>query len=426
MPAEPPATPPQPPPSAPEPRRLTKPGSWSLEWTLPLLISALLAIIVTIYGSAAYEEMRSSSVAAATAHLRTVSGQLAELAAVSSGQRGAALRAIAADSSIRALLARRGDTARAAAILERAAMATDSTLVGMELWSADGVRLYARGDRATVGDSLVLRRAMAASLRADSLRRSPLYGAGTHVRTWTVVPAHEWGRIVGFVAERRQLANNPRTEEQIRHLTGQDVTVLFANRDGGFWSDLRGRPVDAPFVLDRSSDTFALGGDDDNRVFGARALIPGAPYTIVLTLPEEAVVRRARDFLGRMLSFGLVLLLVGAGGAWALSRHVTRPLRTVSDAAEAVAAGDYEHRVAIARRDELGRLGHTFNAMATRIGASRDELELRAEQASELATELAQRNDELGAAQQETLRAVQRIERLQSVTAALAGALDFE
>jgi signal transduction histidine kinase len=127
-----------------------------------------------------------------------------------------------------------------------------------------------------------------------------------------------------------------------------------------------------------------------------------------------------------MLAIGVLLLAAGTLGAWLLSRHVTRPLRIVTEAAEAVAAGDYAQRVDVRRQDELGRLGETFNAMATRIGESHDELAQRVEQSAALATELVQRNHELRLAQEETLRAVSRTDRLQSVTAALAAALDFD
>ena len=74
---------------------------WSLEWTLPLLISTLLVLVVAIFGSAAYEEMRSSSVAGATMRLGDVSRQLADLARASSAQRAAVLRGVANDSARR-------------------------------------------------------------------------------------------------------------------------------------------------------------------------------------------------------------------------------------------------------------------------------------------------------------------------------------
>jgi signal transduction histidine kinase len=58
-------------------------------------------------------------------------------------------------------------------------------------------------------------------------------------------------------------------------------------------------------------------------------------------------------------------------------------------AAEAIAAGDYGRRVDISRRDEVGRLGETFNVMAARVAESRRALEQRTEALRESNEELA-------------------------------------
>jgi signal transduction histidine kinase len=410
------------------PARTARPGRlrWSIEWTLPLLISTLLVLVVAIYGGAAYEEMRTSSVAAATARLHVVSRQLADLARSASVPRAAMTRLVADDSATRRLLERGGPTTRPAALLARAVASGDSTLIAAELWSADGVRRFAQGEPATPADSVELRRTMLEAAHADSLRRSPFYRVGERVYSWTVLPAHDGGRIIGFVAERRRVGNSPTVERQIRRLTGQDVSVLVANDDGRFWSDLLGHEVAPPFALQPPGRVFRTVGPHGERLYASRAPVAGAPYSLIVSIPAAGVLRRPRDFLRRMLGIGLVLLVVGAAGAWVLSRHVTRPLRTVTEAAEAVAAGQYAHRVEVRRRDELGRLAHTFNSMAARIGASHDELAFRAEQASALAMELALLNDELRVAEEDTRRAVRRMQRLHTVTGALAGAVDFQ
>jgi signal transduction histidine kinase len=64
-----------------------------------------------------------------------------------------------------------------------------------------------------------------------------------------------------------------------------------------------------------------------------------------------------------------------------MTRRITRPLIAVSDAAEAITAGDYTRRAAVDRRDEVGRLAASFNQMATQIEASRGELMQRVQEA---------------------------------------------
>jgi PAS domain S-box-containing protein len=68
-----------------------------------------------------------------------------------------------------------------------------------------------------------------------------------------------------------------------------------------------------------------------------------------------------------MIVIGGVALLLAAGAIHAATRRLTRPLADLTNAAEAIAGGNYASRVDIARRDEIGRLGTAFNAMGAQI-----------------------------------------------------------
>jgi two-component system, OmpR family, phosphate regulon sensor histidine kinase PhoR len=63
---------------------------------------------------------------------------------------------------------------------------------------------------------------------------------------------------------------------------------------------------------------------------------------------------------------GLVCLGVLALAYW-LVWHVIRPLASLIKAAEAIASGDYTHRVYVPNRDELGVLARTFNRMSQEL-----------------------------------------------------------
>ncbi len=93
--------------------------------------------------------------------------------------------------------------------------------------------------------------------------------------------------------------------------------------------------------------------------------------------------RHADDFAHRATTVGLaaliltpLLLLVAA--LWFM-RSVARPLRSVADAASAVAAGDFSMRLADTRKDEFGTLARAFNEMTSSLAANREELVARAE-----------------------------------------------
>jgi len=88
----------------------------------------------------------------------------------------------------------------------------------------------------------------------------------------------------------------------------------------------------------------------------------------------------------RLLATGIVFL-VGMAGVVALSFGVTRALDQLAKAAGRVAEGDLSARVRSTRRDEVGRLGATFNTMVEKLLEQRalESRLRRAERASAVA-----------------------------------------
>jgi hypothetical protein len=78
-----------------------------------------------------------------------------------------------------------------------------------------------------------------------------------------------------------------------------------------------------------------------------------------------------------------------------LSKQVTRPVETLAEAMEAIAAGDYARRVSPSATEELGELTTSFNAMASDLESSRAVAEHSRAQLSELNAALQQRRAEL-------------------------------
>ncbi|MDF1699908.1 MAG: ATP-binding protein [Planctomycetota bacterium] len=75
-------------------------------------------------------------------------------------------------------------------------------------------------------------------------------------------------------------------------------------------------------------------------------------------------------------------MLLGLLGALFVARRVSAPLRAVSEAAAAIAEGDFARRAPVTTNDEIGDVGHSFNAMAARLEEEvttirRDQRELR-------------------------------------------------
>jgi signal transduction histidine kinase len=89
-----------------------------------------------------------------------------------------------------------------------------------------------------------------------------------------------------------------------------------------------------------------------------------------------------------LLSTLIALALSAMVGGW-LSRRITRPVQQLTTAAEAVAHGQFDQAVQVHSRDELGRLGQTFNDMTTRLQAARQmQVDFVADVSHELRTPL--------------------------------------
>jgi len=146
------------------------------------------------------------------------------------------------------------------------------------------------------------------------------------------------------------------------------------------------RPVDAA-LLDQLAD--AAGGATVGMAAGDAALAAsgggGGPYTrrVDGPLPLAVSVPRPSEpgLLPVLLAVVLLATVAAVGVAWWLARGTTRPLAELAAAADRVADGDLSARVPVRTRDEVGRLGATFNRMTretqsyvTALTASRDQL----------------------------------------------------
>lgn len=93
-----------------------------------------------------------------------------------------------------------------------------------------------------------------------------------------------------------------------------------------------------------------------------------------LEADTEQRIRRLRITLWAAL---LLTTLVLLGGIFAIHHRVVLPLKALLAAASRIAGGDFTARTPHLGRDELGRLGQTFNFMAEAVSRSHGELESR-------------------------------------------------
>lgn len=117
------------------------------------------------------------------------------------------------------------------------------------------------------------------------------------------------------------------------------------------------------------------------------------------------------------------IVAVAAGFVFAVyySRLFVRPLKTLHNGAERLAAGELDHRLSIRTGDEIEQLGRTFNIMGERLKEFYSGLE---EKVRERTRELQQRLDELERFREATVHREFRIKELRDKIAELEKELE--
>src|SRR5262249_50063867 len=93
---------------------------------------------------------------------------------------------------------------------------------------------------------------------------------------------------------------------------------------------------------------------------------PGLPVANQVELyslaPARAAEERVRDVV---LVLGALALIVAALVGIAVARGLAQPVRALVSGVREIERGQFDVRVPVRRRDEIGRLGAAFNEMAT-------------------------------------------------------------
>ena len=106
--------------------------------------------------------------------------------------------------------------------------------------------------------------------------------------------------------------------------------------------------------------------------------------------------RQIRDlYMLLLLMMTSLALFASSWLALHLSKQVTKPVEALADAMEAIASGDYGHRVKESATEELGELVRSFNHMAADLEGSRRAVELSTVQLSAANAALEVRRSEL-------------------------------
>jgi signal transduction histidine kinase len=344
----------------------------SLRWRLPVLVCGLVALVLVTFLWAAYQRVEATLVQAAGERASTVAEQVSNLL---DGQRAVdQLRQLSADSTLRRFLEVRSDDARQAAHTRLTALAGASPR-RIELWDAAGSRLLeitspVRSGTATISPNVLPPGAppFVPGIRGLQQSGGVVFSDGVA----EMREASSTGGPLGYLLIRSTFSENP--PGIFSRLVGRGAAVSVANRTGDLWSSFSGVVPPRPVDLSRPG-VAQYRAEDGEMHIGAVSHIHMTPLATWVEFPMATIVAPARVFLRQMIPIAFIVLAIAAVVISIVSARITRPLSELSSAAEAMANGDYSRRVTGERRDEIGRLGRTFNAMAGQVQEVQQRLE---------------------------------------------------
>jgi signal transduction histidine kinase len=175
-------------------------------------------------------------------------------------------------------------------------------------------------------------------------------------------------QIVGFFA--------PQAGHEVRLFSTANGALLAATRDIG---PLPSNAALAEASFGRRSLFLTASYDQPQRLYVARPVMgaDGSPLAVVEVSRDMG---QAQSFL-KALRIGLaaaggLALVAAVTASLVLAPQLTRPLRQMEAATQSIAAGDFDRRLPVNSRDEIGRLAGSINQMAAdlaRLEAARRE-----------------------------------------------------
>jgi signal transduction histidine kinase len=346
----------------------------SIDQKLPLIIGGLLLAVIIALSIVSYVEVRGTSLRIATDRLESLTRQYRDLFQLS---------VPAARTNMAAAASRPGIVAYVAATSPSRRM-RDSALADLRFVPNNPEQVIATELRDSRGRVLL---STAPGIGVDTIavgdvlpRTEPgdsaALGVFRMLRDTIVYPSAKLvkGSDEIYVVRWRRLVMTPRTREGVTRLIGTYATPYLGSPASKVWIDFSTSVAPPPLDPAAPGIVQQYERNGEPHLAGA-AMILGTPWMVSLDVPMKQVMAPVASFMREFLALAAVALLVALIAARVMSRRLTQPLVQLTDAASAIAGGDFSREVRIKRADELGRLGKAFATMASEVQHTRENLE---------------------------------------------------
>jgi len=360
-------------------------ASSSLRWRLPLLTCALLGAVGLAFAYMAHREVERALRLNGHERIVAAARQVSDMFAQSIAARTIEVHRLVADPDVQRLARAQQLSAPEPAPAALRAVTTRPQGSAVYLYAANGTpiaQLPLKGDTWQTPPA----DAPHAVALAEGVGPLQIRDGQVVYRTTGKVVAEDGTSTAGYLSFERSLSAS-QVGAVIERMMGSGAALKLGNATRDVWTDFS-VPVAAPPVAAPGAPASYVNAQGDVRV-GTAIQLAGAPWLLWTEMSEAAFLAPARTLSQRMIPITLGLMAIGVFGIYSLSRRITIPLEQLVGAAEGVETGDYARRVTSTRTDEIGRLGHAFNAMAARVEETHHNLEARVQaRTAELETAL--------------------------------------
>jgi len=343
--------------------------------------------VIITFGSISYFSVRQEALKTGKERLQALSNQLSTMLSQSTQISLTTTRTAAGNESLKKCL-QTGDVAsRIDALDVLNKLRPDSTWVLAELLNAqkEPVLRSAKDSLALLGnfDSL-----LTVSMQKDSLGIGKIYRQKNRMYYPVIVPVSDQSQLFGYVARWQRVATSPRAIERLSQLMGTDSRLYLGNKDASLWTDLM-KPVNYPQLNHEARQELVEHKDlQGKEVISMTAAIASTPWLVSIEFPRESVLASADHFFRRIVIIGSLLIVIGLAIAWLMSRSISKPLKKLTEATSAIAGGNYSIKVAVDRKDEVGKLARAFNTMISQLVKAREGLEQKVIETAEMNEQL--------------------------------------
>jgi len=348
---------------------------------LVIVVAGLLALSIGGVVAVAYHEIKLASELAEMGRIQRSVQRVASLFDLSVRARKALIRRMAATPAFQDALSR-GVSNRDVDTALAARRRPDSTYAFV-LMRPDGRVVASAGQAERLISDLP--REVILKSHADTGVASGVITTAGSARTFIAMPVIAGGHPIGILAQEHPVRISPQTMAVIDTFFVTGATVLIRNTTGpSTWVNLYGEPFTAPPAVDTTEDVVTYGRHGVD-MLSASANVETMPISVVVEEPRTMAAGNVRRVMRSLVILvavaGILAILVAA---W-LGRRIAQPVMELTEAAEAIAQGDYARRVVSTGNDEVGRLAAAFAKMASKVEASVETRNLLTQASSVLA-----------------------------------------